>query len=509
MSSSEKGFLDIFKRYSPMGDVRALLLRAKDVKVRYTKDPFRVEAELSFDTREDAELIYEIEDECRTLYMAESFKIIPHFPSESFSLSNFDEIAYEAALCGAVTHGFFSNAKYSDDGETITVALPFFSDGIDFVRGANTESILSGILRSRYGISRKVKIIEGEGALEYERMMEQQRAEILKRVEVENAERVREERVAYKKRLEDEAREKDPTYDFEAKAGISGSTGAFEVIDDTTVRIGATTYSFGKSELIYGEDFDVIEPASLADAPNIHKRQIFLGTVFEVTQKETRAGDKTNCTIGISDGASAIYVKKTLPNEELGWVNDLAGAVKKGKKKLLPVAVLGRVQIDKFDNEPFLAPFGIKRISTIERGDNSDEKRVELHLHTNMSQMDAIITPRELVETATRWGHKAIAVTDHGNVQSFPEVMLALEGSGNPDLKILYGTEAYYVNDTARCIFGKTYPQFSDEMIVFDIETTGLSNRTCRIIEIGAVKIKDGEIIDTMDYFVDPECPIP
>ena len=141
--------------------------------------------------------------------------------------------------------------------------------------------------------------------------------------------------------------------------------------------------------------------------------------------------------------------------------------------------------------------------------DDAPEKRVELHLHSNMSQMDAVITPAEIINTAIRWGHKAIAVTDHGNVQAFPEVMLALEKSGNTDLKVLYGIEAYFVNDTARCMFGSVYPSFEDEMVVFDIETTGLSNRTCKIIEIGAVKIKNGEVIDEMDIFVDPEMPIP
>ena len=157
---------------------------------------------------------------------------------------------------------------------------------------------------------------------------------------------------------------------------------------------------------------------------------------------------------------------------------------------------------------PEHSDIAIKKISTVLRTDDAEEKRVELHLHTNMSQMDAIITPKELVDTALRWGHKAIAVTDHGNVQAFPEVMLALEKSKS-DLKILYGTEAYFVNDTAKCIFGKNYPAFDDEMVVFDIETTGLSNRTCKIIEIGAVKIKGGKIIDKFNIFVDPETPIP
>ncbi len=504
----EKSFFEVFKRYAPTEEKRQLLLRSHSNKFRYTKAPMRVEVELSFDTHEDAELIYEIEDECRALYEAESFKILPHFAQNIFKIKYFDEIAYEAAACGAVTNGFFSDAQYEDDGEVITVLIPFSQRGVDFVRQGNTEEILKNILFSRYGIVRKIIISEGEGSLDRSLKMQKRREDIIKQTELDNKERFIRERTEAKARAAEAARAADPTYDFTEKAGISSATGNFEAISDTKCLVGAATYNFAESELIYGEDFDIYEPTPLSDSHRSKGRSIFLGTVFEVTMKETRAGDKTNCMIGISDGASGIYVKKTLLNEELDWVKDLAGAVKKGKKKLLSVAVIGRIQLDRFDNEPFLSPFGIKRIKREERTDNHPEKRVELHLHTNMSQMDAVITPAELVETATRWGHKAIAVTDHGNVQSFPEVTLALEGSG-ADLKVLYGTEAYYVNDTAKSIFGNKYPTFDGEMVVFDIETTGLSNKTCKIIEIGAAKICNGKITEAFDIFVDPECPIP
>ena len=498
--AQEKKFFDVFSRYTPSEEKRELLSRAHSARFRYTKEPMRVEVELSFDSHEDAELIYEIEDECRELYSAESFKILPHFPPEIFELSMFDEIACEAAICGAVTNGFFTNAQYSDSGDTITVSIPFSSDGVDFVKRANTEQILSNILYSRYSVSRKVIITEGEGADTRRAEWERRRADIMVRAEEESRERFLRERAEAEKAKEAEARALDPHYDFDARAGVSSATGSLDVISDTKYRIGATTYDFSESELIYGEDFDIAEPTPLADIASIKGRSIFLGTVFEVTTKETRAGDKTNCTIGISDGGSGVYVKKTLPNEEIEWL--------KSFKIGAHFAVLARPQMDRFDNELFLSPFGIKKIKSVLRNDNATEKRVELHLHSNMSQMDALITPAEIVNTAIRWGHKAIAVTDHGNVQAFPEVMLALEKSGNNDLKILYGIEAYYVNDTERCVFGSSYPGFDDEMIVFDLETTGLSNRTCKIIEIGAVKVKSGKVIDVFDIFVDPECEI-
>ncbi len=500
MMAQEKKFFDVFSRYTPSDEKRELLLRAHSARFRYTKNPMRVEVDLSFDAHEDAELIYEIEDECRELYSAESFKILPHFSPEIFELSMFDEIACEAAMCGAVTNGFFTNARYSDSGDTITVSIPFCAEGVDFVKRAGTEEILSNILHSRYSVSRRIVITEGEGADARSAEWQRRRADIIVRAEEESRERFLRERAEAEKAREAEARAIDPHYDFEARAGVSVATGSLDVISDTKYRIGATTYDFSESELVYGEDFDITEPTPISDITNVKGRSVFLGTVFEVTTKETRAGDRTSCTIGISDGASGVYVKKTLPNEELEWI--------KGVKNGAHFAVLARVQTDKFDGELFLSPLGIKKIGAILRADNAEEKRVELHLHSNMSQMDALITPAEIVNTAIRWGHKAIAVTDHGNVQAFPEVMLALEKSGNKDLKILYGIEAYYVNDTERCVFGSSYPEFDDEMIVFDLETTGLSNRTCKIIEIGAVKIKAGKVIDVFDIFVDPECEI-
>ncbi len=498
---AEKKFFDVFGRYNPSDEKAALLMRGKKAQFRYSKDPMRVEVELSFDSHEDAEIIYEIEDECRELYGAQSFKILPHFPASEFKAGRMNEIAAEAALCGAVTNGFFTNAEYTDDGATVTVSIPYSVHGIEFVKGANTEAILKNILYSRYGVVRNIKILSGSNAAAYETEWEEKRKKLLEAAERENREQFIKNRENIAREQEDRAREADPYYDFDKKQGLSSLTGSNEAISETRYRMGAGTYDFSECEPIFGDDFDLYEPMPLSDIEKAKAPAVFLGTVFEVSSKDTRAGDKTSLTIGFSDGASAAYAKRTLPKEECDWFKKF--------KKGTNVAIFGKMMRDKFDNEPFISFRGIKKIKKIERLDNSERKRVELHLHSNMSQMDAIITPEEIVNTAIRWGHKAIAVTDHGNVQAFPEVMLALEKSGNEDLKVLYGIEAYYVNDTARCVFGTKYPSFDDEIVVFDIETTGLSNRTSKIIEIGAVKIKGGEVIDRMDIFCDPEEPIP
>ncbi len=499
----KRGFFDVFKRYKPSDEKRALLESAISAEFRYNQNPMRVEVELTFDCHKPADLIYDIEDECRTLYEAASFKIFPHFPPSEFNVSRFNEICLEAAMCGAVTHGFFASAEYSDDGDTVTVSLPFYDTGIAFVKESGAEGVLEKILANRYGVMRRVVITAGDGAEKYEQEMAKRREELLVTVERENRERAANERREAIARSEEEKRLADPHYDFEPRAGLSSTTGRQAKLGDGKFLMGASTYSVSDAELLFGDDFDISEPTPLAGVDGVQGSTVFLGTLFEKTVKEARGGDRFNCTLGISDGASGSYARLVLVSRELDFIKSL--------DKGTHLAVFGRVRRDKFDNEPFISPRGIKKIKILERTDDAPEKRVELHLHTNMSAMDAIITPQQLIDTAVRWGHKAIAVTDHGNVQSFPEVMLALEKARKKgsDLKVLYGMEAYFVNDTAKCIFGKKYPEFSDVMTVFDIETTGLDSHSARIIEIGAVKIKEGEVIDRMDIFVDPEMPIP
>ncbi len=504
----EKGFFEVFSRYHPAPEKLDALENARVSTLRYDKENGRIEVEIVSERWIDAETIYEVADECCTLYAVASFRIFPHFPPALFDLSRMAEIATEAAMSGAVTHGFFHNATYDDDGETVEITIPFFEGGVNFVKNADTESILSRILESRYGVHRRFVISSSEGAARAaEQKREQNRQRILAEAERQSIEQARQQRETMAKEREEAARAADPHYDFEKRAGISAALHNAETLTATRYLMGATTYECEGAEAIFGDPFEISEPTPIAEAGSARSgATILLGSVFEVTIKENRAGDRANVMIGISDGAGGIYIKKNFAAEELGFAKGLEKGLKGGH---IPVAVMGRVMVDKFDGELIVNPKAIMKIKTLSRMDNAEKKRVELHLHSNMSQMDAIMTPAQIVNTAIRWGHKAIAITDHGNVQAFPEMMLALEKSKAEDFKVLYGIEGYFVNDTARCVFGSRYPAFDDEMVVFDIETTGLSNRTCRIIEIGAVLIRAGEVVDEMDIFVDPECEIP
>ena len=199
-------------------------------------------------------------------------------------------------------------------------------------------------------------------------------------------------------------------------------------------------------------------------------------------------------------------VKMFTRNEQLPEI--LAG-IKKGAF----LKIKGVTTIDKFDGELTIGSVvGIRKISdfTTTRKDTSPEKRVELHCHTKMSDMDGVSEAQALVARAHDWGHQAIAITDHGVVQAFPDANHYVERLDKEDpFKIIYGVEAYLVDDLTEIAVNEQGQTLDDTFVVFDIETTGFGAAEDRIIEIGAVKITDGAIVDRFSTFVNPEVPIP
>ena len=223
-----------------------------------------------------------------------------------------------------------------------------------------------------------------------------------------------------------------------------------------------------------------------------------LGEVFKKEIVETKTG-KIILTFFITDYTSSITVKCFLKPQE---TEEVLEAVKPG----LYCKVKGEAVYDTYAREVVIMGRDILRMKKIERMDGAEEKRVELHCHTTMSAMDGVTSVTKLVERAAKWGHKAIAVTDHGVVQAFPDAQIAAKKN---KIKVLYGVEGYLVNDGIPIALNDKNETFDDEFIIFDIETTGFSAINDKIIEIGAVKIKNREIIDTFSEFVYPKCRIP
>ena len=494
-----KGFFDVFRRYAPTPDKRALLEKGRDCAIRYVRgDQKRVEVQLTFDEPVDQDKLYRIEQDCLTFYGLISFRIFPHYPPQTFSCDRMPDIAVEAVHVGAATPGFFDRAHYSDDGTTVTVEIPFLASGVDVVKGADTERLLAGIIFSRFGIQRKVSVVQSSDA-------EEQTARRMEAVHKMEAEYDRKAMEAAARGAAAHEREQKVTVEPEAPAlprvsGLTDSRLHYVMRDATTFECGDFIYETDSPSMVMGDPFTISEPTAIGLISNAKTNAVVLGTVFSVQTKENRSGDRVTVHIGMTDGASSIFIKATGAPDEIDWYK----SVGVGEH----LAVQGRIVIDRFDGELVLQARAIAKIDRTERMDTAPEKRVELHLHTVMSTMDALIRPDELLACAERWGHKAVAITDHGNVQTFPEILKA-KRSAKSSVKILYGMEAYFVNDDARAIFGQNLPGFDDEMVVFDLETTGLSAKRDRIIEIGAVRIKGGEVLDSFDMFVNPGMPIP
>ncbi len=259
--------------------------------------------------------------------------------------------------------------------------------------------------------------------------------------------------------------------------------------------------------LIYGRDFED-EPLELKDVVDEMGEITFRGKVISFDTREIR-NERTIVMFAVTDFTDTIMVKMFAKNEQLP---EILGAIHKGAF----LKIKGVTTIDKFDHELTISSVvGVKKIPdfTTTRKDISPKKRVELHCHTKMSDMDGVSDVKAIVGRAHDWGHPAIAITDHGVVQAFPDANHYIEdlAKANPEdpFKVIYGVEAYVVDDLTDIAVHAGNQTLDDTYVVFDIETTGFSSVEDCIIEIGAVKVRNGEIVDSYSTFVNPGVPIP
>lgn len=264
-----------------------------------------------------------------------------------------------------------------------------------------------------------------------------------------------------------------------------------------------------ESPLIYGRSLTIrTDLVKIDDIPTEESTELKVcvdGEILSgsIDSREIK-NEKVILMFNLFDGTSTIACKAFLEKEKLKPIKDRISKAK-------GLRIEGVAKYSQYSKEveimanTILESTGIKKEK---RMDNSDIKRVELHMHTQMSQMDAITPCADLLKRAISWGWKSIAITDHGVVQSFPEAHKFLEKTG-ADLKVIYGVEAYFVPDKDPCVVNSKNQSIDTEYCVFDLETTGISHITEKITEVGIIKIKNGEIIDTFECFVNPEKPIP
>ncbi len=254
-------------------------------------------------------------------------------------------------------------------------------------------------------------------------------------------------------------------------------------------------------DVLYGRDFEG-ETMEIHEIAGEIGEVVLRGKIIRVEKRELRSGSKM-MIFDLTDFTDSITIKMFLREDQEA---DADEAIKQGKF----IKLKGITTIDRFDGELTVGSItGIKKCEdfTTRRVDNAPVKRVELHCHTKMSDMDGVSEVKDIIKRAKQWGMPALAVTDHGCVQAFPDASHALD-KGDA-FKVLYGVEGYLVDDMKEIVENSENQSLDGAFVVFDIETTGFSPVKNKIIEIGAVRVENGVITDRMDEFVDPEVPIP
>ncbi len=490
----ERTLAEIFSRYVPVSKVqRELFSSASEVSVRADKERRMVEANFSLPEIVKKSVLYEAEAALMEIYAQNSVRLFPHYPGEKFTLSYMEEVVNEAKRIGSVINGFFDQYDVTMENGVITMTIPFLPSGVELLDFAKTGQLFSAIIRSEFSLDYEVKIKAAENAAALEEEYEAGQKAWLKQ-----------------KMNEIPAPAPAATAPVAPGEGDKPSlrrvVSLFDAADTVTdlgegiLQSGRIRFDVSAPEQMAGTLFPLEDAMPLRAVRSVGHSVTVLGVVFAVTTKEIKNGEKIAVTIGITDRDASCFIKTVILAEAQ---DELLSIFKTGAA----LAVRGTVKTDKFDNEPYIAYSDVLKIREIKREDNAPVKRVELHLHTCQSAMDATTKPEEVIETAHRWGHEAVAITDHGNLQAFPAAMTKAEKLG---MKVIYGVEAYYVDDTARAVFGTgKAAEFDDEVVVFDIETTGLSPQTCKITEIGAVRVKGGEVLEVYSMLVNPGVPIP
>lgn len=294
------------------------------------------------------------------------------------------------------------------------------------------------------------------------------------------------------------------------KAGLDAFAGDVTIMANIILEVNGDNFpklptEDENSPLILGMNTQIKEPFIKIQNIGVESGNVCIdGEVISIEDRELKGG-KVLLSIAIYDGTSTITCKAFVTKENS---KKMIHKIKEAKG----IKISGKAGMDTFSNEitimanTILTSDGIKREV---REDKAEVKRVELHMHTQMSQMDGVTPAKDLIKRAMKWGMKSIAITDHGVVQAFPDAHKMLRYD-NKEIKIIYGVEAYLVPDKSASIVSNTKKQSIDTTYcVLDLETTGLSFRTEKITEIGIMKMQNGEVIDSFSCFVNPEKPIP
>lgn len=412
--------------------------------------------------------------------------IKPHFPTELFSADYFPQLYAAVRRDIPSINGTLNNAEVRFENNTLTINL--LNGGKTLLDSKGFDKALIKLVSEEFNLYISVNYT---GTFEVEENSEEYKAAIHDAQEKINRENLQKAAEFYQEEVETAEKREE------------------KHAENTTVEIEVREGKFATPQIIqssirplYGRSIrgKMIPISSISGDSG---RIVVWGDVFDIEKKVTKSGDKNIFTIDITDYTGSTTAKVFNSIKESAVIDN----IKKGDT----IVVQGDVEYDKYAGELVVNARSIGTAQKVKVVDNAEKKRVELHMHTNMSQMDAVTSAGALVNRAYQWGHKAVAITDHGVAQAFPDAMKAADKINKDEekIKIIYGVEAYFMDDLVESVKGDADTGFDGTFICFDIETTGLSAARDKITEIGAVKVENGVITDTFSTFANPEMPIP
>ncbi len=406
---------------------------------------------------------------CRDIekeYGLRELKLSVRYPASELPNMDFRDLAQVFIRAFSPSAAILAGAGYEVTDEAVIIRLK--ANGKDSI--LQNAKKAEQFLRDRFGVSKKIEV-EAHSNLEGRALFEETA------------------------RIRAEALKNAPAITASVPQGGAKSSGG-----------AASTPAEPTGALFYGRPF-AGKPVRMEELNLDMFRVIVEGKVFAVQHRELKKRGAWVICFDMTDYTSSVRVNQFM---EAAKAKPIIDNVQPG----MWLRVQGKMSFDRYDNEMVLQPNAMEKIEAPKRRDTYPEKRVELHLHTTMSSMDALTDTGAAVKRAASWGHRAIAITDHGGAQSFPDAMKAASkakvAGTDQNIKILYGCEGYYVNDVDDriAVHGDGDFSFDEEYVAFDLETTGLSSLHDTIIEIGAAIMKGNEVLSTFQTFVDPHRPL-
>ena len=515
-----KKFFEVFPTLKVKDDMRLLLqdVEVSKVTTNSNRDFVRIHIESAHLLQK--KMIYRVESMVKEqlfgknrlqIEVKEQYHLSAQYTPENLLNEYLDSILEELGTESVVERSMMQSATWSFDTENV-LRLQLTDTIVAKGKKEHLVHYLERIFAERFCCPIEVHVTykkAKDSKLKYNDQKIQQEVEAI----LEHTAAVREENAGQEVEVSDEDKKKE-TKKEEKKAAAVQKSASKPMTGGKGKKFSG---NFGKKErfspfkrnpddpnLLYGRDFDD-DPIELSTVVGEMGEITFRGKVIEFDTREIR-NEKTIVMFAVTDFTDTIMVKMFVRNEQLP---DVLGDIKKGAF----LKIKGVTTIDKFDGELTIGSVtGIRKISdfTESRMDTAPEKRVELHCHTKMSDMDGVSEVVDILKRAHEWGHKAIAITDHGVVQAFPIANHFIEGLDKDDpFKVIYGVEGYLVDDLQDVAVNEKGQSLNGTYVVFDLETTGFSSIKDKIIEIGAVKVENGVITDKFSTFVNPKVPIP